>query len=113
MLDIETISIADIERDYSPGVDRHWFDADTLRFFKSRLASYGYRGPGGTFFVSSEKPPHGPRAYTVRQLVGPGKIKTVGEFCEIKTRATADRRAKALAKWVDEREPAGTKEKQV
>ena len=97
MLDVESIPIEDIEREYSPGIGRHWFDIDTMRAFKCRLASYGYRGPGGTFFVSSEQPPHGRRAYTVRELVGPGKIKTVGEFCSIKSRATADRLAIALA----------------
>jgi len=49
----------------------HWFDADTLRFFRSRIGERVYQGAGGIYFVSSEQfvgsDGRGkPRAYTVR-----------------------------------------------
>ena len=48
----------------------HWFDCDTLRFFKTRFCGrvfYGNKGDGVTFhFVTSERSPWGRRMYTVR-----------------------------------------------
>ena len=46
----------------------HWFDPDTLRFFKSRIGGAVYQGPGGVYFVTSECGPSGVRRYTVRQF---------------------------------------------
>lgn len=73
----------------------HWFDPSTMRFFKCRVLDEVYSGPGGVYFVSSERGPHGPRRYTVRQFIG-DKIDTVGEFNEL-TKGTAQRAAKRLA----------------
>jgi len=89
----------EIERLYSPGIGRHWFDTDTMRFFRSHLADVGYqRGDGPIYFVTSEKGPHMKRAYTVRCLTGPkGDIKTVGEFQAFGTSATATKYAKGYA----------------
>ena len=93
----------EIESLYSPGIGRHWFDADTMRFFRSRLADVGYQASDGrVYFVSSERNqgmglPY-PRLYTVRCLTGPkGDIKTVGEFQAFGTSATATRYAKGYA----------------
>ena len=91
------VRIGEIREIYNPGPGRHWFDPDTMRFFKTRLGRRGYRGPGGTYFVSSEQGPGMPREYTVRRLVGPGHIETVGEFCGYKARHTATEAAKAHA----------------
>lgn len=87
-----------IRREYAPGEGAHWFDRDTLRFFRTRLPEGGYSGPGGVFFVTSEKSPHGPRRYTVRHLTGPGRIHTVGKFCTL-PRFTADRLALKYAAY--------------
>jgi hypothetical protein len=81
---IEIVPMSDIIDSYNPGPGRHWFDPSTKRFFRSRLPQYGFKGPGGTFFVSSEQfvGSHGERharRYTVRQLTS-DSIKTVGEF---------------------------------
>lgn len=71
----------------------HWWDKDTMRFFGTRVHEAVYEGPGGTFFVTSEKPPHGPRLCSVREFViepdpectnpyhAKGSIKTRGAFC--------------------------------
>lgn len=54
----------------------HFFDADTMRWFRSRVDDYVYAGPDGWYFVTSEKhvahTSYGsinePRRYTVRRL---------------------------------------------
>ena len=97
------ISIAEIEARYQPGIGRHWFDPDTLRFFRCRLPQTGYESPAGkVYFVTSEQNrgfggPY-PRLYSVRVLTGPGEIDTAGEFQAYRTRAAADRAARKLAK---------------
>ena len=53
----------------------HFFDRDTMRFFDSRVASFGYRasGLGVVYFVTSEKCRGcGPRLYTVRMMLADG-----------------------------------------
>lgn len=54
----------------------HFFDADTMRYFRSRLDYEVAAGPDGWYFVTSEKHVHyssygtinEPRAYTVRRM---------------------------------------------
>jgi hypothetical protein len=82
---VQPISIGTIEAKYNPGLGRHWFDKATMRFFRTRLPQYGYQGKGGIYFVSSEQYPKmagglSERAYSVRKLVGPGDIETIGGF---------------------------------
>lgn len=73
----------------------HWWDADSMRFFGSRVHSTLYHGPGGIYFVTSEEPPHGPRMYSVRQFHPETvDIDTVGK---IPTRAVAHRMARDAA----------------
>jgi hypothetical protein len=79
----------------------HWFDPDTMRYFKCRLSGEVYQGPGGIYFVSSEQGPHGPRKCTVRRFTPEtADIDTAGEFNSM-SRAQAVREAKRLA-GVDE-----------
>src|SRR3990167_1540889 len=100
---MDYLTIDEIEVMYQPGSGRHWFDADTLRFFRGRLAKGGYRAADGSvYFVSSEQN-HGmgapyPRLYTVRRLTGPkGNIETVGEFQQYRSGGTASTAAKTFA----------------
>lgn len=59
----------------------HWFDESTMRFFDSRVHDAVYAGPGGIYFVSSERGPNGIRAYTVRVVtLEPWSIDDVGGF---------------------------------
>lgn len=60
----------------------HWFDADTMRFFRSRIGKVRIKD-GIWFFVSSEKPPREPRMFSVRRMELDGDINTVGEFCSM------------------------------
>ena len=79
----------------------HWFDPDTIRFFRCRISNKLYQGGGGVFFVTSEKSPFGPRAYSVRQFVLDGRegpeINTIGDFNSL-TRSVAHTQARNLAK---------------
>lgn len=61
----------------------HWFDPDTMRFFQSRIGLARKCKNGKWYFVSSEKPPHGKRMYSVRKMGLDGDINTVGEFCSL------------------------------
>lgn len=69
---------------------QHFFEADTMRFFRSRVLEPVY---GGRFFVTSEKndgPGYEyPRLYTVREFMPDGSIESLGEFQEYGTAAQA------------------------
>lgn len=77
----------------------HWFSAPTMRFFGTRLGKAVYNGPGGVFFVTSERfwRDGSPRLYTVRALLRNGGVDTAGEFQGYATRAAAHRAAKELS----------------
>lgn len=62
--------------DHNRATGHHFFDADTMRFFNSRVETGLMRG---RFFVTSEKGPDGIRAYTVRRARDDGSVETVGE----------------------------------
>ena len=74
---------------------QHWFEKDTMRFFKSKVLGPVY---GGHYFVSSEKGPHGGRAYSVRKATRHGKIETVGKFQQYTSAAQARRAIERLVK---------------
>jgi hypothetical protein len=46
----------------------YWFESDTMRFFKSRVADVAYLNTDGSmaYFTSSEKGPDNVRKYSVR-----------------------------------------------
>jgi len=72
---------------YSAG--SHFFDRESMKFFRSRVEPSLYIGSGGVFFVTSEQGPSGVRRWTVRKFdTIKGSINTFGEFNEM-TRATA------------------------
>jgi hypothetical protein len=76
----------------------YWFTKGAVRFFKSRICGGG-RVFGGRYFVTSEKGPYGPRAYSVREYDRKNdSINTVGKFRGFRTAAQAIARAKELAK---------------
>lgn len=55
-----------------------WFGAGEMRFFGTRIESEII---DGSFFITSEQPPHGPRKFTIRSFDSKGDIETVGQFC--------------------------------
>lgn len=89
--------------DIKKGHKGHFFDRDTMRFFKSRAHSRTYEGPGGHYFVTSEQQPawgagHQRRRYKVRGYdAAADRIKSAGEFLGYKTSGKAHRAASKLA----------------
>ena len=60
---------------------QHWFDADTMRFFRSRVSDKVYPVKDGAYFVSSERfTDNSPRLHSVRRAYDDGRVETVGEF---------------------------------
>jgi hypothetical protein len=84
----------------------HFFAPDTLRFFRSRIGATVYQGPGGIYFVTSERfmtmATFGltARKYTVRKFdPDTFHVTTVGEYAQLTT-AKATRIARNLASSV-------------
>lgn len=82
----------------------HFFEPETLRFFRSRIVSQSpHQGPAGIFFVTSERfvpssGPAEPRRYTVREFnPATGDITTYGKFQQFKSPATAAAAARRAA----------------
>lgn len=80
----------------SKGVS-HFFDVNTMRFFKSKLQC-GVYGEHGQYFITSEKNPRGVRAFTVRMVTEDGHVSTVGDFHSHSTLAKAQ-------KWLNSQLP--------
>lgn len=96
MATIETIKAA------NEAIGHHFFEPDTMRFFKSRILAEVYEGPGGVYFVSSERPPVGPREYRVRRANPDGTISTMSTGLPLLDNALEDR-AFASATWAESR----------
>jgi hypothetical protein len=74
--------------------DGHWFDADTMRFFRTRLGDIVI---GGRYFISSEASDYNaPRLYSIREAFADASIDTVGEFQAYRTRREAEKVARTL-----------------
>lgn len=78
----------------------HFFSPPSMRFFNSRILRDVYEGPGGVYFVTSERYAGERRRYTVRKLnLGGGsfEIDTIGPFQHWATAREAKRAARTLA----------------
>jgi len=76
----------------------HWFDTDTMRFFRSRIAQTATVKDGKAYFVSSEQFNYSsPRLYSVRVCdMETGEIDTLGEFQQYGTSRQAQATIKQL-----------------
>ena len=75
----------------------HFFDRDSMRFFKSRVQT-GVYGEHGQYFITSERSPSRVTAYTVRMVTEDGQVETIGEFHSHSTLAKAK-------KWLNSQLP--------
>lgn len=72
------------EADHRAG--RYFFSADTIKFFNSRVLPTVYEGPGGVYFITSEKftgsnGVSAARKYTIRHFTpDPVNIRSVAGF---------------------------------
>jgi hypothetical protein len=93
------VEMRDVERAHRG----HWFSPDTMRFFRSRIGSYGYLSQSDgakVFFVSSEQFDYqSPRLYTVRvQDRATGDIESASTFQQYASWSGADRAAQRMAR---------------
>ncbi len=87
---METVDIRDIER-LNAQKGKHWFEADTLRFFRSRYADTAIVKDGGAYFTSSEQGPSMARLYSVRRMdMETGAVESIGGFQAYDTLALAE-----------------------
>ena len=75
----------------------HWFDAGSMRFFRSRIGKARRCLSGIWYFVSSEQfDDHTKRMYSVRKMHLDGDIETIGDFNTL-TSYTANKTMNELA----------------
>lgn len=68
-----------------------WWDKSTMKAFGTRIESEVYQGDGGICFITSEKPLHGRRQFSVRQFNPETcNIATVGGFCSMDHESAID-----------------------
>jgi hypothetical protein len=85
---VNRLPIADLVKAYRPGPGRHWFDADSIQFFRTRLPKHAFPCGHGVYFVTSEQCGYFRRGYSVRRF-WEGRIQTVGEFNSYPSRKSA------------------------
>lgn len=80
-----------------------FFERDTMRFFRSRIAPGVYHAEGNAnLFITSEQfSSDALRRYTIRQIADDGDIHTVGEFQHYPTLRAARRAIKTGEAFID------------
>lgn len=95
-------SIEEIKR-ANRAFGQHFFDADTMRFFNSRVYADLYvrkgeeQGEDVTYFITSERNGDGPRLYMVRYVLDNGLVSSASEFQQCETLNKARKLARLLA----------------
>ena len=94
---MKTYDINDIQFEMT-AAGSHWWDRGTMQMFGCRVSEQVYQGPGGIYFVTSEKSfGDDKRKFTVRQYMPNKKsIETIGDFNSM-SRNTAHAIAKRMA----------------
>jgi len=72
-----------------------WFSRSTLGYWRTRVSDYLY---GGRYFVTSDRQWNDTRAYTVREAMPDGSIRTVGEFGQYTSRSGAHGAAERMGR---------------
>jgi hypothetical protein len=97
---MKTMTMTEIKRIHREKWKRaNWFGPDEMKFFRTELGSGGYvRADGMILFATSEQPPNGKRAGTLR-IMDPetGEIATLGVICMYSSMGSADKAAAQLA----------------
>jgi hypothetical protein len=101
MKNAQTVAMSAIRAKYeelNPG--GHWFDKDTMRFFKCQLPRTGYLIRGAHYFVTRETNPSDVTKYSVRQLTETGRMETIGEFHSYRFKEDATAAIQSIANQV-------------
>lgn len=96
MKSIQIQYVLDYYANHKPG--GHWFDEESMRFFKTKLPDVAYETNSGILFITRETDPDGVKAYSVRRQLVSGDIKTVGAFHSYPTYNKALKAIEALDK---------------
>lgn len=73
-------TVEDLRNLYQSTASGHWFDADTMRFFKSRILGDFKRLDDKTgLFITTERGPNGQRSATVRRVKIVDRIRNDGD----------------------------------
>lgn len=78
-IDAITTSIYDVKK-LAEKRHSHFFDDDTMRFFKSRIYDEAYKFKDKIYFITSEKGPSNIRKWSTRYITQDGNIETLGQF---------------------------------
>lgn len=81
-------------------IDNHFFDADALRFFNSKV--YPEIIHGNVFITSERYDENSPRLFTVRCALENGSIESVSKFQAFETKQQAIRWAKDLPERIQD-----------
>lgn len=73
----------------------NWFRPDTMRFWRTRVGEALY---GGRYFVTSDRQWDNSRAYTIREALPDGGIRTVGELGDYTSRSGAHGAAERMGR---------------
>jgi len=92
---MKTVSIDQVKERAEKG-SPHFFDDDTIRFFKSRISETCYKIGTDIYFITSERGPNMPRKWTVRKCDLKGDINAVGDFQEYDNLMQARRAIKEI-----------------
>ncbi|MGF3942914.1 hypothetical protein ACQX8E_14780 [Staphylococcus aureus] len=76
----KTVPMSEIRAYYAEKNGGHWFNRDTMRFFKTVLPRTGYLIGDTYYFVTRETNPSNEARYSVRSLSAAGALDTVGKF---------------------------------
>jgi len=94
-------SLDDLKKHYYKNTKGHFFDDNTMRFFKSRISEDLMYSGALIYFVTSEQGPDDIRKYTVRSYnPKTSDIDTVGDFQQYSTMYQAKQTAKSLSREV-------------
>jgi hypothetical protein len=83
-------NIEQIKRDHR-AIGGHWFDPDSMKFFRTRLFEPTRLTDEGELFISSDSNGSDPRAYTVRLARPTGEIQTASGFMYYGTKRRTER----------------------
>ena len=78
---VEIVNISEV-KNLAEKRHSHFFDVDTMRFFKSRISDEAYKFGDKIYFITSESGPSGIRKWTTRYITKDGNIETFGKFQE-------------------------------
>ena len=87
---MKTLSLVELKQSYkNVRPQGHWFDKETMNFFKSKIHDEIFKVGNKIFFISSEKRFDDKRKYTIRVMDNTGDIESINGFQAYNSLVTA------------------------